>query len=526
MHSISSTNRDATAVSFPRSTCPALEDHCNQHISRSINVLPDEILLDIFEHYLSRCIRSPLGWSPQLSWYTLAHVSTRWREVIFASVQRLNLMFYCDVDRPGFNAELITLTPPIPLVLFSEFKHKHGFDRLLRCALQYWDRICQLVISGSHQVVHRFIAATPNRPASSLVGISIKTPHSHSELVSGDRSLATPLSSNFLRGLAPRLTHITLTDICLSIFPPMLFNSTHFVPLRTLTLRGMDPGSIPPSMFADALRAAPQLTRLVLHFCSDLSRSRDVAEGLLPATNEVIRLPSLDHLDYRGPSWWVEALTAARLETPTLDYVEAIIWDYGLSLLPNLSALVANAQNLRFDKAFVGFGRRTVDIRLSEEDHQSLFFEFCCTDFEDRTRSLSTLYNAIAGKLSTVRRMTLVSVHVPNPVPQPRLWSNLLLPLTGLRSLCVESTISPMLAQALSLSQAGGVTERLFPDLQRIVVFLRKVNGRIAGSDEFADPGPEVFVQYRDERKCAGQTVPILWGIDPDRCDWRAVLED
>ncbi|KAI0261320.1 hypothetical protein BC834DRAFT_1008447 [Gloeopeniophorella convolvens] len=503
MYSISNTERDAAAIGFPRSTCPALENHCNQHISRSINVLPDEILLDIFEHYLSKCIRSPLGWSPQLSWYTLAHVSTRWREVIFASVQRLNLMFYCDVDRPGFNAELITLTPPIPLALFSDFKDEQGFDRLLGCALQYWDRICQLAIAGSHQVVHRFIAATPNRPASSLVGISIKTPHLHPDLVSEDRSLTTPLPKNFLRGLAPRLTHVSLNGTCFSILPPMLFNPTHLAPLRELTLRGMDPWSISPSMFADALRAAPQLTGFIVHFCADLSRSRDVAEGLLPATNEVICSP--------------------RSTISTIGDPAAIIWDYGLPLLPNLSALVANAQNLRFDEAFVGFDHRAVVIRLSEEGRQRLSFEFCCTDFEERTRPLSTLYNVIAAKLSTVRRATLVSVYVPNPATEPQLWLNLLLPLTGLRSLCVESTISPMLAQALSLSHAGELTEWLFPDLQRIVVLLGEVNGRIAGSDEFADPGPEVFVQYRDERKCAGQTVPVLWGVDPARCDHSAL---
>ncbi|KAI0261318.1 hypothetical protein BC834DRAFT_1043996 [Gloeopeniophorella convolvens] len=504
MHSISNIDHGATAISSPHSTCPTLKDHRNRRVS--IDVLPSEILLDIFEHYLSKCIRSPFGWSPQFSWCTLAHVSARWREVLFASAQRLNLILYCNIDSDRFNAEMIALAPSFPLAVFTKLRQKDSFDRFLRCALQYWDRICQIVISGSPRVVYRLLATMPDWLASSLVDFSIQT------------SQDDPSST----ALVPGRTRVTLTDICIGILPPMLSGPTSLAPLRSLTLYGIDPGSISPKGLAVTLRAAPQLTRLFLYLDYHLSRSRDVEEGLLPATDDVIHLPLLQRLDCQGPSWWVEAL-AARLEAPALNGVDAQICDEGSPALPHLFKLVVSAPCLRFDRAVVRHDHKAAEMQLFEGDHCNFSLQVFCTGSDDRTRSLFKLSKAIGAKLSTVRRLTIMALRPPNPDPESRPWLNFLLPFSGLRSLCVDPALSLVLCHHLCSSQTLGRPEGFLPDLQRIVVLMTKINGRVMGPDDF---GPDVFAQYRDERKYTGQVVPILWGVDPDRCDWQALMLD
>ncbi|KAI0261354.1 hypothetical protein BC834DRAFT_1034892 [Gloeopeniophorella convolvens] len=525
MHSVPNTERNAaaSAANLPQSPCSALEDHGNLRVP--INVLPNEILLDIFEHYLSGCLRYPSGWSPQFSWCTLAHVSARWREVLFASAQRLNLIFYCNIESHMPNAERIALVPPsVPLALRSGVGHRVlGLDGLLGCALQYWDRVGQIVMSGPRQVVQRTLAAMPDRLAPSLVDLDIHITDVNLDSESNDNNLNMTPPANFLRGLAPRLIHVTLSGISLSILPPMLSNPARLAPLRTLNLYDVDPGFTSLNALVDTLRAVPQLTKLILCSNHHLSGSRDAEERLSPATYEIIRLPSLNHLDCQGPSWWVEAL-AARLETPALSHVEALIVDEELSFLPNLSALVVSAKSLRFDRAIVEFDDEAgVEIRLSERDHENFFLEFSCTEFDDQTRSLSKFCEAIAEKLPTVRGMVLTSSHTQNLAPESRPWLNFLLPFSGICTLCAEPTMSLVLCHILRPSQTGGLPERLLPDLRRIVVFMEKIEGRTMMPN--GPTGPEVFSQYRDDRKCTGQTVPTLWGIsDPTGCNWGALI--
>ncbi|KAI0261326.1 hypothetical protein BC834DRAFT_972747 [Gloeopeniophorella convolvens] len=517
MHSISSTVRGAAAVSLPQSTCSILKNHRNPRVS--INVLPNEILLEIFEHYLSDNFPSPLNWSPQSDWCTLAHVSERWREVLFASAQRLNLIFHCDFDGEMSNAEMILLAPPsVPLALSSKSGYKPGLDMLLDCALQYWDRVGQITVTGSQQALQRLLAAMPNRLAPSLVDLDIHASHRDWESESDDHRLKWTLPTNFLRGLAPRLTRVVLTGISLSHLPlTMLSNPAHLAPLRALDLYSIDHGFISFNALVDTLRAAPQLTRLLLHFNHHLSWSRD-EEGLLPATNEILRLSLLKRLDYQGPSRWVEALTA-RLETPALNFVQTVIHDEGPAVLPNLSALVINAESLRFDRATVRLSDNVLEIRFFQEDHRNFLLVFSCIQCGDRTWSLFKFCKAIAEKLFAVRRLGVEALFPPDPTPEPRPWLNLLLLFSGLRSLCVDPNGCLVLFYVLRPSQIGGLPEGLLPDLRRIVVFMRTLQGRTMGPDDAA--GPAMFVRYRNKRKSMGQTVPILWGVDPDRCDWQ-----
>jgi hypothetical protein len=56
----------------------------------TVNKLPYDVLLDIFDVYLN--VTGPLVFEERTNrWHTLVHVCRRWRDLVFASPRRLNL---------------------------------------------------------------------------------------------------------------------------------------------------------------------------------------------------------------------------------------------------------------------------------------------------------------------------------------------------------------------------------------------------------------------------------------------------
>src|SRR5579863_8980264 len=82
----------------------------------TIDVLPDDILLEIFHSYREETSRgTPVksAWR----WQTLAHVSRRWRALIIASPQRLGLRVVCDPRTPARTS--LDIWPPFPIAVIS-----------------------------------------------------------------------------------------------------------------------------------------------------------------------------------------------------------------------------------------------------------------------------------------------------------------------------------------------------------------------------------------------------------------------
>jgi hypothetical protein len=67
-----------------------LTDLCNLGQVIRIDILPDDVLLEIFDFYMDM---SPLyeGKTGEEAWQSLAHVCRRWRGLVFGSPSRLNL---------------------------------------------------------------------------------------------------------------------------------------------------------------------------------------------------------------------------------------------------------------------------------------------------------------------------------------------------------------------------------------------------------------------------------------------------
>jgi len=156
----------------------------------TIHILPEHVLLDIFDFYLK----------PKRieAWHTLVHVCQKWRNVILGSPRRLRLQLVCKNKTPV--RELLGVWPPLPINLSD----------------------CKLPTSG----IHNIVAALEQN--SRLHTISLAGPRSQWEYVLGaiqgpfpiltrlnlssySRELALP--DSFLGGSAPRLRHLKLNRI-------------------------------------------------------------------------------------------------------------------------------------------------------------------------------------------------------------------------------------------------------------------------------------------------------------------------
>jgi hypothetical protein len=74
----------------------------------TINILPDDVVLEIFDHYVAEADRK------FEEWQMLVHVCQKWRYVVFQSPLRLNLRILCSAG--AHVREKLALWPSFPIM--------------------------------------------------------------------------------------------------------------------------------------------------------------------------------------------------------------------------------------------------------------------------------------------------------------------------------------------------------------------------------------------------------------------------
>jgi hypothetical protein len=107
----------------------------------TIDVLPDNVFLDIFEFYIQEARDRNPFYGIEV-WITLVHVCRHWRSVVFESPLRLNLQPLCTDKTPV--REMLYIWPHLPIFIWA-----HGsisdVDNIV-ASLKHHDRICQIVL--------------------------------------------------------------------------------------------------------------------------------------------------------------------------------------------------------------------------------------------------------------------------------------------------------------------------------------------------------------------------------------------
>ncbi|KAH9028311.1 hypothetical protein EDB84DRAFT_1677320, partial [Lactarius hengduanensis] len=110
----------------------------------TISTLPDDVLLKIFNFY-----KEDYGLSPYhvCKWHVLVHVCQSWRQLVFASPQRLNLQISCTPGNPV--RKHLGLWPPFPIIIYYSYPRSitpNNEDNVI-AALEHPNRVCHVTLN-------------------------------------------------------------------------------------------------------------------------------------------------------------------------------------------------------------------------------------------------------------------------------------------------------------------------------------------------------------------------------------------
>jgi hypothetical protein len=288
-------------------------------------MLPDDVLLCIF--YLVRPEYDRL-W--HLSWWQpLVHVCRRWRGIVFASPNFLELRLVCD---PWIRAGLTAIWPPIPIIIWNlgndadrAMPEDYDFD----AAIVHPNRVCEIHLQFASSQLQQ-LASAMEKPFTALVHLALETfPDSPPALI---------LPDGFLGGSAPRLQSLELNRIPFPALPSLL-SATDLV---SLTLQDIPrSGYISPEVFVAHLTMLTNLESLNIDFESFLS-----PPSRRPPLSTRTVFPSLICFQFRGISNYLEDLVS-RIDAPLLESISITFCHLLISNIPHLAQFIRRTTRIQ-----------------------------------------------------------------------------------------------------------------------------------------------------------------------------------
>ena len=252
--------------------------------SVTFDMLPDDVLLDIFDFF--RMDSSSYPWR----WHTLVHVCRRWRYVIFASPRRLDLQFLCTPNTPV--RELLDFLPPTMPIMISNCQQPYGPLTLgggnqVISAIEKRDRVRWVHLDGITSLLLEELVGMMQEtfPMMELVRL----------LLEGESVPVLPEA--FLGGSCPRLRTFWLSGIPFPQLPRLLLSTNDLVVLRLEKIP--DSGYIPCDVMAAGLSTSTKLETLIIEFQS-MAPHPDGTGTQPTASLTRTALPALTLFKFRG----------------------------------------------------------------------------------------------------------------------------------------------------------------------------------------------------------------------------------
>jgi F-box-like len=427
---------------------------------KQIDVLPDEVLLEIFDFYMITDPSSRSRYENKKatnSWQLLVHVCRRWRSLVLRSPRRLDLRLYCTSNTSIIDT--LDIWPALPLIVTCDGWSNSGTDNII-AALGQSNRVCRVALHLERWQSKKFLAAM-QVPFPELTDL---------HLSSFDEDETPVIPDSFLGGSAPRLQFIRFFGIPFPGLPKLLLSATQ---LEILHLDKIPhSGDFSPEAMVALLSVLSSLRILILSRNLPFSESRS-----LPPIKRSI-LPALTSLDFKGVSEYLEELVS-RIDAPQLDKMHISLHNQtGTTRL----AQFINRTSLRAgDKAIVEFKQSTASVTLRHlsESHYNNNLHISCRG-PDRQLSCVAQVCSPLHSLSTAERLYIWSrnsqVVWNDDDIQNTLWLQLLLPFTAVKNLYVSKCFAPSLAAALQELVGDRITEVL-PSLQDMFVQGLKPSG-------------------------------------------------
>ena len=464
-----------------------------------IGVLPDDVLLDIFDFYEG--MNRKKGPEPLVvektrveAWQLLVHVCRRWRSVVFQSSSRLNLHLYCTAETPA--RDTLDVWPALPLLIGahgSSMTSTPGMDNII-VALGQSNRVRQVALWGLVDWQLEKVLAAMHVPFPELIIL---------DLAPDKKTLPViPIPDSFLGGSASRLKHFELSGIPFPGLPKLVLSATHLVRLHLSDIPHS--GYISPEAIVAVLSALSNLEIFSLRFRSPQSRPDRESRILLPPKRSI--LTSLNRFGFKGVTEYLEDLLTF-IDVPHLDYMEIDFFNQVDFDCPRLARFINRTPSLRaLDEAHVHFNDISASVGLryrpSESGSNNILIDISCREPDWQLSSVEQVCNFPLRPLFTVEDLYIEHRYSKlvwkNDAIENFLWLQLLLPFTAVKNLHLSKEFAPGIAVAL-LDVVGDRITVVMPSLQNIFVEALEPSG----------PFQENIAQFVTARQLSGLPVAI-----------------
>ena len=422
----------------------------------TIDMLPDDILLEIFDHHRLAAMEYALfgPWE----WHRLAHVCQRWRSVIFTSPRRLNLRLVYTYRKPV--RKTLDCWPALPisiwyprLVLNQPLSPADEVN--LVSAIEHSDRICEINLTLTRHLLDKLTSLMQD-PFPTLEYLQLGFRDMMGSLV---------LPSGFLGGSTPQLRHIDLDGTPFPTLPRLLLSATNLTYLRLYEIPST--GYFSPDALVAGLDAKSKLEFLEIHFLHSTSTLGQ--ESPRPRPRSPIRavLPALTEFQFRGDNAYLEDLIS-RIDAPNMEQFGVALFNQRTFELPQLAEFIGRTEKLKSlpFRTSIWLWRRGFSITHYFGDPPSgdtFRLELSCHDLARQVILLGRICRQLSVLVSGVERLDIEADRAvsdsgadadadPDAAQQ---WVELFAPFGGVRRLELVGTPVSSMASALEQAAAG-----------------------------------------------------------------------
>lgn len=426
----------------------------------TINILPDDVLLIIFDFYRAD-IMNYVG--PTCAWHRLVQVCRRWRHVVFASPARLGLHIVCTERTPV--RELMDIWPPLPIIirywLHSTLASEYPIPSAIT-ALEHRNRVHQIQLSHVTRPLLDILATGMQEPFPALTMLELWS----------DDEMAPVLPDTFLGGSAPRLQIISLEGIAFPALPKLLFSTVNLVSLLLDKIPPDTTGYISPQEMATGLSRLACLKFLRIDFLPPAFPS-NVHQNPRQQTRAI--LPSLTWFEFQGVNEYLEDLIS-RIEAPLLDNIDIKFFDQITFDIPQLLQFITHSEKLNFpNEARMNFHSDFVRITLSprRDTVGNFTLQVLCTVPLWQVLSMVQICDQAIPLLSSVQCLQICGGEHEDSLREWQdnieiaQWLELFYPFTAVASLHVTENLGPFTASALC-EVTGRMAAEVLPALHNL----------------------------------------------------------
>jgi F-box-like len=485
----------------------------------TINILPDDVLLHILHFdratFLDGVedagqVRSHMGSMTGLSqlqyfvgreddnpvrrrswnWHRLIHVCRRWRSVVFASPNFLDLKL---VHGPTTRAELTGIWPPLPIIIkdMANWTIPGSFD--FDAVFVHHRRVCEINL-------HRLTRWQLQRVASAMQKQFPALKHLMFESAGSFCRPVLALPDGFLGGFTPRLQSLELRSIPFPSLPKLLLSAVDLVRLDLVDVPHS--GYMSPEAIVTGLAMSSNLSSLTLKFESPLSRPDREPRHPPPLTRTVLH--ALTRFEFKGVSEYLEHLVA-RIDTPLLDSIQITFFQQLIFDIPQLAQFMRrptrfqtlNKADVIFDYTGVQVGHLPPTWSLDE----NFGLRISCKDLEWQLSSLTQVITSFFPSTYVVEHLY---IHWPRHLPSQwtddieNIWLEIFHPFSAVKSLYISKTFVRCISLALQ-ELVGERVADVLPALEGLFL------------EELPPSGPirEAIGQFIAARQLLGRPVAI-----------------